>query len=63
MENALSTVQKYQRRKIRESLEFKKAKTNKRRNVLNRSEGNFVKTNTWTPLFAKLTEKETNTKT
>ena len=63
MENALSTVQKYQRRKIRESLEFKKAKTNKRRNVLNRNEGNLVKTNTWTPLFAKLTEKETNTKT
>ena len=63
MENALSTVQKYQRRKIRESLEFKKAKTNKRRNVLNGNEGNLVKTNTWTPLFVKLTEKETNTKT
>ena len=47
----------------RESLEIKKAKTNKRRKVLNHDEGNLVKTNTWTPLFAKLTEKETNTKT
>ena len=59
----LSTEQQYHRRKIRESLEIKKAKTNKRRKVLNRDEGNLVKTNTWTPLFAKLTEKETNTKT
>ena len=59
----LSTEQPYHRRKIRESLEIKKAKTNKRRKVLNRDEGNLVKTNTWTPLFAKLTEKETNTKT
>ena len=59
----LSTKQQYRRRKIRESLEIKKAKANKRRKVLNRDEGNLVKTNTWTPLFAKLTEKETNTKT
>ena len=36
---------------------------NKRRKVLNRDEGYLVKTNTWTPLFTKLTEKETNTKT
>ena len=59
----LSTKQQYHKRKIRESLEIKKAKTNKRRKVLNRDEGNLVKTNTWTPLFAKLTEKATNTKT
>ena len=59
----LSTEQQYHRRKIRESLEIKKAKTNKRRKVLNRDEGNLVKTDTLTPLFAKLTEKETNTKT
>ena len=59
----LSTKQQYHTRKIRESFEIKKAKTNKRRKVLNRDEGNLVKTNTWTPLFAKLTEKETNTKT
>ena len=59
----LSTEQQYHRQKIRESLEIKKAKTKKRRKVLNHDEGNLVKTNTWIPLFAKLTEKETNTKT
>ena len=47
----LSTKQRYHRRKIRKSLEIKKAKTNKRRKVLNRDEGNLVKTNTWTPFF------------
>ena len=57
----LSTEQQYHRRKVRESLEIKKAKTSKRRKVLNRDERNLVKTNTWTPLFVKLTEKETNT--
>ena len=59
----LSTEQQYHRQKIRESLEIKKAKTNKRIKVLIRDERNLVKTNTWTPLFAELTEKETNTKT
>ena len=34
-----------------ESLEIKKAKTKKRRKVLNHNEGYLVKTNTWTPLF------------
>ena len=58
----LSTEQQYHRWKIRDSLEIKKAKTNKRRKVLNRDEANLVKTNTWIPLFSKLTEKETNTK-
>ena len=57
----LSTEQQYHRRKIRESLEIKKVKMNKRRKVWNRDEGNLVKTNTWTPLFAKPSEKETNT--
>ena len=59
----LSTEQQYHRRKIRESLEIKKTKKNERRTGLNRNEGNLVKKNTWTPLFAKLTEKETSTKT
>ena len=59
----LSTEQQYHIRKIRESLEIKKVKTNKRGNVLNRDEENLVKKNTWTPLFAKLTEKEINTRT
>ena len=55
----LSTTQRNHRRKIRESLEIKKAKTNKRRKVLNRHEGNLVKTNTWTLLFVKLKKKQT----
>ena len=59
----LSTEQQYHRRKIRESLEIKKTKTIKRRKVLNHDEANLVKTNTWIPLFAKLTEKETKLKT
>ena len=42
-----STKQQYHRRNIRELLEIKKAKTNKRRKFLNRDEGNFIKTNTW----------------
>ena len=53
----LSTEQQYHRRKIRESLEIKKAKTNKRRKVLNRDERNLVKTNTWTPFFVTLNRK------
>ena len=52
----------YHRRKIRESLEIEKAKLNKRRKVLGCDEKNLVETNMWTPLFVKLTEKETNTK-
>ena len=59
----LTNEQQYHRQKIRESFKIKMAKTNKRRKVSNRDEGNLVKTNTWTSLFAKLTEKETNTKT
>ena len=35
----------------------------KRRKVLNCNEGGLVKTFTWTPIFATLTEKETKTKT
>ena len=59
----LSIEQQYHRRKIRESLEIKKAKTKKRRKVLNRDKGKLLKINTWTPPFAELIEKETNTKT
>ena len=36
----------YRKRKIREALEIKKAKYNKKIKVLNRDEGNLVKTNT-----------------
>ena len=46
----------YRKRKIRESLEIKKAKFNKKIKVLNRDEGNLVKTNIWTPLLANINE-------
>ena len=46
----------YRKRKIREALEIKKAKYNKNIKVLNRDEGNLVKTNTWTPLLAYVKE-------
>ena len=59
----LSLEQHYHRQKIGESLEIKKAKTNKNQKVLNCGEGNLVKTNSWNPLFVKLIEKETKTNT
>ena len=40
------------------ALEIKKRKYNKKINVLNRDEGNLVKTNTWTPLLAKLNKTQ-----
>ena len=43
-------------RKIREALEIKKAKCNKKMKVLNIDEGNLVKTNTWTPLLANIND-------
>ena len=54
----LSTEQQYHRQKMRKQLEIEKAKENKRRKVLNRNDGNLVKTNTWTPLFVKLPKKK-----
>ena len=49
----------YRRRKIREALEIKKAKYNKKIKVLNRDEGNLVSTNTWTPLLANINDIST----
>ena len=46
----------YRKRKIREALEIKKAKFNKKIKVLNRDEGSLFKTNTWTPLLANINE-------
>ena len=46
----------YRKRKIREALEIKKAKYNKKIKVLNRDEGNLVRTNTWTPLLANIND-------
>ena len=58
----MSIEQQCHRRKIGESLEIQNAKMKKRRTVLNRNEENLVKTNTWTPLFAKLTAKKNQQK-
>ena len=46
----------YRKRKIRETLEIKRAKYNKEIKVLNRYEGNLVKTNAWTLLLADINE-------
>ena len=53
---------KYYERKIREALDIKKAKCSDVK-VLNRDEGNIFKTNSWTPLFARLLKNETITET
>ena len=44
------------KRKIREALEIKKTKYNKNKKVLNRDEGNLVKTNTWASLLGNINE-------
>ena len=49
----------YRRRTIREALEIKKAKYNKKIKFLNRAEGNLVRTNTWTPLLANINDMQT----
>ena len=46
----------YRKIKIQEALEIKKAKYNIKIKVLNRDEGNLVKTNIWTPLLADINE-------
>ena len=46
----------YGKGKIREALEIKKAKYNKKIKALNRDEGNLIKTNAWTPLLANINE-------
>ena len=46
----------YRRRKMPEALEIKKVKYNKKIKVLNRDEGNLVRTNTWTPLLANIND-------
>ena len=55
-ETERETDRDYRNRKIREALEIKKAKYNKKIKILNRDEGNLVKTKTWTPLLANISE-------
>ena len=46
----------HRKRKIRETLEIKKAKYNRKIKVLKRDEGNLVKTNTWALPLANINE-------
>ena len=46
----LSREARYKSRKIRESLEIKRSKYDSIKLNINRDDGNFVKTNTWTLL-------------
>ena len=55
-ERQRETDRDYRNRKIREALEIKKAKYNKKIKILNGDEGNLVKTKTWTPLLANISE-------
>ena len=43
----------FYKRKIRESLEINKAKTNDKK-IVNRDDGSFVTTSSWKPLFKKM---------
>ena len=52
----ISRENDYRKRKIWEALEIKKAKYKKRIKLLKRDEGNLVKTNTWTLLFANIND-------
>ena len=54
----LSREARYKSRKIRESLEIMRSKCNSSKSNINRDDGNFVKTNTWTPLLRNISELE-----
>ena len=50
-QETLSREARYKSRKIREPLEIIRLKCNSSKFNVNRDDGNFVKTNTWTPLL------------
>ena len=54
----LSREARYKSRKIRESLEIIRSKCNSSKLNINRDDGNFVKTNTWTPLLRNISDLE-----
>ena len=54
----LSREARYKSRKIRESLEIKRSKCNSSKSNINRDDGNFVKTNTWTPFLRNINDLE-----
>ena len=54
----LSREARYKNRKIRESLEIKRSKCDSSKLNINCDDGNFVKTNTWTPLLRNINDLE-----
>ena len=54
----LSREARYKSRKIWESLEIIRSKCNSSKLNINRDDGNFVKTNTWTPLLRNINDLE-----
>ena len=50
-QNKSKLIQDIKDRKIKESLEIKRSKCDSSKLNVNRDDGNFVKTNTWTPLL------------
>ena len=54
----LSREARYKSRKITESLEIIRSKCNGSKLNINRDDGNFVKTNTWTPLLGNINDLE-----
>ena len=55
---ALSREARYKSRKIRESLEIIRSKYNGSKLNINRDDGNFVKTSTWSPLLRNINDLE-----
>ena len=54
----LSREARSKSRKLRESLEIKRSKCDSSKLNINRDDGNFVKTNTWTPLLRNINDLE-----
>ena len=54
----LSREARYKNKTIRESLEIKRSKWNSRKSNIIRDDGNFIKTNTWTPLLRNINDLE-----
>ena len=54
----LSGEIRYKSRKIRESLEIVRSECNSSKLNINRDDGNFAKTNTWTPLWRNINDLE-----
>ena len=54
----LSREARFKSRKIRESLKIKRSECSSSKSNINLYDGNFVKTNTWTPLLRNINDLE-----